>query len=81
MRWSGFRNRMSDSAANREDQKSAMRFALKASPPNVFIGGPVPNPPGFPPKDGSVQSFVADPLKTCGNDGLPTTYLTRLKVS
>jgi hypothetical protein len=29
----------------------------KASPPNVFIGGPVPNPPGFP-------------LKACGNDGL-----------
>jgi len=27
------------------------------SPPNVFIGGPVPNPPGFP-------------LKACGNDGL-----------
>ena len=24
---------------------------------NVFIGGPVPNPPGFP-------------LKACGNDGL-----------
>ena len=29
----------------------------KASPPNVFIGGPVPNSPGFP-------------LKACGNDGL-----------
>ena len=36
---------------------SAMRFVLKASPPNVFIGGPVPDPPGFP-------------LKACGNDGL-----------
>src|SRR5918996_4004734 len=62
---------------------SALRFVLKSSPPNVFIGGPVPNPPGFPPKDGcaegrirpkpcgeSVQSFVADPLKACRNDGL-----------
>jgi hypothetical protein len=29
----------------------------KASPPNVFIGGPVPVSPGFP-------------LKACGNDGL-----------
>ena len=38
-------------------QNSAMRFVLKASPPNVFIGGPVPNQPGFP-------------LKACGNDGL-----------
>jgi hypothetical protein len=28
----------------------------KASPPNVFIGGPVPVSPGFP-------------LKACGNDG------------
>jgi hypothetical protein len=34
-----------------------MRIILKASPPNVFIGGPVPDPPGFP-------------LKACGNDGL-----------
>jgi hypothetical protein len=34
------------------------------SPPNVFIGGPVPNPPGFP-------------LKACGNDGLRIeNYLT-----
>src|SRR5213593_3100429 len=38
-------------------QHSAMRIVLKASPPNVFIGGPVPNSPGFP-------------LKACGNDGL-----------
>src|SRR6266576_992692 len=30
---------------------------LRASPANVFIGGPVPDPPGFP-------------LKACGNDGL-----------
>jgi hypothetical protein len=55
MRWSGFRNRMSDSAANRGHQKATIIFALKASPPNVFIGGPVPNPPGFP-------------LKACGNE-------------
>ena len=43
------------------------------SPPNVFIGGPIRNSPGFLPKDGSVQSHVADPLKACGNDdsGLP----------
>ena len=34
-----------------------MRFVLKASPPNVSIGGPVPTQPGFP-------------LKACGNDGL-----------
>ena len=25
-----------------------MRLVFKASPPNVFIGGPVPNAPGFP---------------------------------
>src|SRR6266498_2768304 len=31
-------------------------------PPNVFIGGPVPNP--------SVVSHVEPPLKACGNDGL-----------
>ena len=30
---------------------------FKSSPPNVFIGGPVPVSPGFP-------------LKACGNDGL-----------
>jgi hypothetical protein len=35
-----------------------------------WVGGPVPNPPGFPPKDGSVRSPVADPLKACGNDRL-----------
>jgi hypothetical protein len=34
-----------------------MRLVLKASPPNVFIGGSAPNPPGFP-------------LKACGNDAL-----------
>lgn len=36
---------------------SVTRFVLKASPPNVLIGGPVSNPPGLPPK-------------TCGKDGL-----------
>ena len=36
-------------------QKNAM--IPRASPPNVFIGGPVPNLSGFP-------------LKACGNDGL-----------
>ena len=30
---------------------------LEPSPPNVFIGGPDPDSPGFP-------------LKACGNDGL-----------
>ena len=40
-----------------QESRSPVRFVLKASPPNVFIGGPVPNPPGFP-------------LKACGNDGL-----------
>src|SRR6266540_1255875 len=39
------------------------KLITKASPPNVFIGGPVPGFPGFPPKDGSVQSLVADPIK------------------
>ena len=43
-------------------QNLAMRFVLKASPPNVFIGGPVPNLP--------VVSPVEPPLKACGNDGL-----------
>src|SRR6266498_3596435 len=32
------------------------------TPPNVFIGGPVPNP--------SVVSHVEPALKACGNDGL-----------
>jgi hypothetical protein len=35
-----------------------------------WVGGPVRNSPGFPPKDGSIRSPVADPLKACGNDGL-----------
>jgi hypothetical protein len=51
-------------------QKIAMRIHPKASPPNVLIGGPVPVSPGFPPKDGSVQSLVADPIEAFGNDGL-----------
>jgi hypothetical protein len=34
-----------------------MRIIPKASPPNVSIGGPAPNSPGFP-------------LNACGNDGL-----------
>jgi hypothetical protein len=34
-----------------------MTIFPKASPPNVFIGGPVRGSPGFP-------------LKACGNDGL-----------
>src|SRR5918996_396917 len=50
---------------------SAMRFVLKSSPPNVFIGGPVPNPPGFPPKDGCVRSLVANPSEA--------VWRTRLK--
>jgi hypothetical protein len=41
----------------RRNQKNAMKIIPKASPPNDFIGGPVPNAPGFP-------------LKACGNDGL-----------
>jgi hypothetical protein len=35
-----------------------------------WVVGPVPDSPGFPPKDGSVRSHVADPFKACGNDGL-----------
>ena len=35
-----------------------------------WIGGQVRVSLGFPPKDGSVRSPVADPLKACGNDGL-----------
>jgi hypothetical protein len=47
-----------DSIRKAEASKtSALRTLLKESPPNVFIGGLVPNPPGFP-------------LKACGNDGL-----------
>src|SRR6266850_789334 len=38
-------------------QNSAMISVSKLSPPNVFIGGPVRTPPGFP-------------LKACGNDGI-----------
>jgi hypothetical protein len=38
--------------------------------PVEWVGGPVPVSPGFPPKDGSVRSPVADPLKACGNDEL-----------
>jgi len=34
-----------------------MAIILVASPPNAFIGGPVPDSPGFP-------------LKAYGNDGL-----------
>ena len=45
-------------AASRGYQKDAMRMFPKASPPNVLVGGAVPDPPGFP-------------LKACGNDGLP----------
>ncbi len=37
-------------------QNSALECFLRASPPNVFIRGPVPDLPGFP-------------LKACGNDG------------
>ncbi len=51
-------------------QNMAMRIYPKASPPNVLIGGPVPVSPGFPPKDGSVRSHVADPIEALGNDGL-----------
>jgi hypothetical protein len=51
-------------------QNIATRIILKASPPNVLIGGPVPVSLGFPPKDGSVQSHVADPIEAFGNDGL-----------
>jgi hypothetical protein len=36
----------------------------------MFLVGVSPKKPGFPPKDGSVQSPVADPLKTYGNDGV-----------
>jgi len=37
--------------------KPIMRTILILSPPNLFIGGPGSDSPGFP-------------LKTCGNDGL-----------
>jgi hypothetical protein len=48
---------MNDPAASKEYQNSAIRFVCRQSPPNVFIGGPDPEPPGFP-------------LKACGNDEL-----------
>jgi hypothetical protein len=38
-------------------QKNAMRIIPKASPPNISIGGPVPNPPGFPLKHGGMTDF------------------------
>jgi hypothetical protein len=65
MLWS--REKINNPAASCGYQKSALRFVLKASPPNVFIGGPVPNPP--------VASPVEPPLKACGNDGLRTGNL------
>ena len=44
-------------AASGGVSEDATETIPKASPPNVSIGGPVPNPPGFP-------------LTTCGNEGL-----------
>jgi hypothetical protein len=43
----------------------------KLSPPNVLIGGPVPDSP--------VVSPVEPPLKACGNDGLWQCYQTPLR--
>jgi hypothetical protein len=51
--------RMAELARFNEEQKDAMKIIPKASPLNVFIGGPIPISPGFP-------------LKACGNDGLQT---------
>jgi hypothetical protein len=67
-------------------QKIAMRIYPKGVTPECFnrgstvltmtlshvewVRGPVSVSPGFPPKDGSVQSLVADPLKARGNDGI-----------
>ena len=36
----------------------------------MFLLGASRISPGFPPKDGSVQSLVADPIEAFGNDGL-----------
>jgi hypothetical protein len=48
---------MKNAVESSGDQKKGMRIIPQSSLPNAFIGGPVPNPPGFP-------------LKACGNDGL-----------
>ncbi len=48
---------MNHPAASYGYRRPVMRTTLISSPPNVFIGGPDPDSPGFP-------------LKTCGNDGL-----------
>jgi hypothetical protein len=45
-------------------------FIPRSSPPNVFIGGPVPNPPGFPPFEILRAVSTIERLKACGNDGL-----------
>ena len=45
------------SGLTRKMREGAIRIVLTASPPNVFIGGPDSEPPGFP-------------LNACGNDGL-----------
>ena len=46
-----------------------MGIVFKASPPNLFIGGPVLSPSGFHFAKLSVASPVEPPLKACGNDG------------
>jgi len=49
-----------------------MRFVLKASPPNVLIGGSVSNPP--------VVSPVEPPIEAFGNDGLLLGFLLHRKL-
>ena len=49
--------KMNYPAASCEISEECKGNYLKGVTPNVFIGGPVPDSPGFP-------------LKTCGNDGL-----------
>ena len=43
--------------------KTNRESLAQLSPPHVSSGGPVRTSPGFPPKDGSVRSPVADPLQ------------------
>jgi hypothetical protein len=49
-------------------QRPISEIYLTASPPNTFIGGPVPNEPGFR-------------LKACRNDGLPKEKSFNQKLS
>jgi hypothetical protein len=55
-----------------------MKIALKSSPPNAFIGGPVPNPPGFPLKArGNDDRFISNVFFKRGNVGKSPNAIAR----